>query len=237
MAIKDHIGIDTSGYAPIQTPPPSNSQLEQPLLPVRDSKLRFSAPNIPGSFPSSDTLVGYHMGGMIPQWRIPTAPSQSSGGSGTTITNAAIVSSTNTNTTSVSKFGVISSATFHVPVLSPGGIYTGSLGLLGEGWIFFGFTCSFPMRVRAYGTQTSQTTDLTRPITQGPGFGTSEDIIFDVNLTTLPTIWDFTPTVMGVNNNPGTSQLIYLTITNNSAASSSGLVTLTYAPIASVKAL
>src|SRR5271168_329626 len=90
--ISGRVGVDTSGY--VSAPPPaSTQQQEQPLLPVRDSKLRFSAPNIPGAFPSSDTLTGFHMGGMIPQWRIPTAPNQITGNLATTASGTVISSS------------------------------------------------------------------------------------------------------------------------------------------------
>ena len=63
-----------------------------------------------------------------------------------------------------------------------------------------------------------------------------QDIIFDVNCDTPPVDWNFTPTVVGTNQDEGEAQVIYITVTNISASSvSSGAVTITYAPIARFK--
>ena len=231
MAISDRVGIDTAGYSPVQAaPPPSTQQLEQPLMPTRNPFLRFSAPNIPGSFPSSDTLRGFHLGGQIPQYRIPVSPAASASGTGSTTSNVAVIN--NNQNVTVSQLGIIQNATFNIPPISPGGLYTGSLTLNGEGWLLYTISCSYLMRVRGYSTANAQITDQTRPITQGPGFGTEQDVVFDVNLDTLPAQWDFTAPVIAVNQNPGVSQLLYITVTNNSASISAGSFTLEYAPIA-----
>src|SRR5215831_11617823 len=98
-SIADHIGVDVSGYTrSLPTPPPAEFQSEQSLLPRRDPTLRFSAPYIPGSFPSSDTLRGFHLGSMIPQYRIPIPGQASAQGAGTTVLNASVTANSSTST-------------------------------------------------------------------------------------------------------------------------------------------
>jgi len=235
--IEQATNVDTSGYTRT-LPVPAESKPEQLLLPVRDSKLRFSAPYLPGTFPSSDTLLGYHLGGMIPQYRIPVPPGATAGGAGGTTNNNVLINTSNSSssTTITSNLGIIQSASFNVPSLNPGDVYTGSLTLSGEAWTLFGFTGTFPMRVRGYSTAAAQTVDLQRPITQAPGYGTEQGIIFDVYLDTPPISWGFTPTVTGNNQDEGESQIMYITVTNVSNASvSSGSVSFEYAPIAAFK--
>src|SRR5580692_9387580 len=92
--------VDWSKYTSgIPTPPPPASDPTQTLLPTRSPLLRFPTPYIPGIFPSSDNLLGYHLGGMMPQYRIPV-PSQASaqGAGGTTNTSVIASSSSSTST-------------------------------------------------------------------------------------------------------------------------------------------
>ncbi|HKV94220.1 MAG TPA: hypothetical protein VJW20_16855, partial [Candidatus Angelobacter sp.] len=93
---------------------------------------------------------------------------------------------------------------------------------------------TFFMRVRGYGSAAGQTADLTRPITQSPGYATFQDICFDVVMdTTLG--WDFTPPIVATNQDEGASTNLYITVTNLSNGSTNGSVTLQYAPIAGFK--
>ena len=188
-------------------------------MPARSPLLRASAIYIPGTFPSTDSLTGYHIGGVIPQFRSPLPPPASAqGASGTTNINANINASNSTsNVTITSNLGVIQSASFNIQPLNPGQTYAGSVTMVGEGWLFTLFP-DFPMRVRGYGSSTGQASDLTRPITQSPGYGTEQDIIFDVVMdTTLG--WDFTPGVVGTNQVEGESQLLFVTVDNVSSSS------------------
>lgn len=107
--------------------------------------------------------------------------------------------------------------------------------MVGEGWLFYTLSPTFLMRVRGYGSSTSQASDVTRPITQSPGYGTAQDIIFDVVMdTTLG--WDFTPGVVGTNQVEGESQLLFVTVDNVSSSSvNAGSVSIQYAPIAAFK--
>ena len=229
MPISDHIGVDTSGYKPVAVPPPSNAQLEQPLLPVRDSKLRFSAPNIPGAFPSSDTLIGYHLGGQYPQYRIPVPPAQTGGSTTTTSTGTAIVSGGGTSTTNNPAKAQTASIT--TPVLSPGGQFTGQL-TMAKAFLVLQVTVNSAARIRLYGSASSQITDLSRPVTNGPGFGTEQSIIGDIVLDTAPIVWQAVDMV-GYNSDNPQSTAAYISVDNLSQASAAVQVSITYVPIQS----
>ena len=235
--IKDLTGINLEGYQRVlPQQPPAAFDSENSLLPRRSPLLRASAIYIPGTFPSSDSLTGYHIGGVIPQFRSPLPPPASAGGAGgTTNINANINASNSTsNVTITSNLGVIQSASFNIPTLSPGQTYSGPLSMTGEGWLFYTLSPTFLMRVRGYATPSAQASDLTRPITVSPGYGTEEGIIFDVVMDT--TIgWDFTPGVTGTNQVEGESQLLFVTVDNLTQGSTSGSVTIQYAPIAAFK--
>jgi hypothetical protein len=228
MSIADHIGIDTSGYQPVS--PPSSQQQDQPLLPTRDSKLRFSAPNIPGAFPSSDTLTGFHLGGMIPQYRIPTAPTQT--GTSTTSTVATSVVTTggggSTTTNNPPKSQTASATT---SVLSPAGQFTGVISMA-KAFVVLSVSVNSACRVRLYGTASAQTTDLSRPITQGPGFGTEQNIIGDMVLDTSPVTWQAVDMV-GSNGDSPQSTAVYLTVDNLTVMSTDVTVSILYVPIQS----
>ncbi len=226
MPIEDRVGLDLSGYAPA-TPPPVSQQQEQPLLPVRDSKLRFSAPNIPGSFPSSDTLIGYHMGGMIPQWRIPTAPTQS--GSSTTTSAATVISSGSSTTTNNPP--VAQTTSVATSVLSPAGQFTG-VATMAKAFIVLSISVNAAARVRLYSTASAQTVDLARPQTQGPGFGTEQGIIGDVVLTNAPVTW-FAENMVGANEDNPQSATCYVTCDNLTSSSMAIQISITYVPLQS----
>lgn len=87
-------------------------------------------------------------------------------------------------------------------------------------------------RVRLYGTASSQTTDLARPITQGPGFGTEQSIIGDMVLDTAPVVWQAVDMV-GANGDSPQSTAVYLTVDNLSVMSTDATVTIVYVPLQS----
>jgi hypothetical protein len=225
--IASHLDVNTSGYSTVPAPPPSNVQIEQPLLPVRDSKLRFSAPNIPGSFPSSDTLIGYHLGGMIPQWRIPTVPTQSSSGSSTS-TAATVFSSSSTNTNNPP---TAQTASIQTSVISPAAQFTGVV-TMAKAFIVLSISVNAAARVRLYSTAAAQTLDRSRPQTQGPGFGTEQGIIGDVVLTSAPTVW-YAENMTGTNGDSPQSTAAYLTVDNLTASSMAVNVSIVYVPLQS----
>src|ERR1700728_196976 len=91
--------INLSNYTDAApSPPPAASMPEPILLPTRNSALRFTAPYLPGTFPSSDNLTGYHIGGSVPQNRIPI-PSQAAAQGAGASTSTAVISSSSSSTT------------------------------------------------------------------------------------------------------------------------------------------
>lgn len=228
MAIEDRVGLDMAGYEPA-TAAPSSQQLDQPLLPVRDSKLRFSAPNIPGAFPSSDTLIGFHLGGQIPQYRIPTAPTSQSGSTTTTAAATTVISSSSSTTTNNPPTAAATSAT--TSVLAPGGQFQGVLHMA-KAFVVLTVTVGTAARVRLYGTNIAQIVDAGRPITQGPGFGTEQNIIGDIVLDTPPVVWQAVDMV-GANGDNPQSTVVYLTVDNLSNMSTAVTVSVVYVPIQS----
>ena len=230
--ISDRTGVDTSRYAPVAIPPPSNAQLEQPLLPVRDSKLRFSAPNIPGAFPSSDTLLGYHLGGQIPQYRIPVPPSQTGGASTTTSFGTAVVTGGGTSSSTTTNNPAKSQTTsITTPVINPGNHFTGVL-TMAKAFVVLTVTVNSAARVRLYGTANARNGDLSRPITQGPGYGTEQGIIGDIALDTAPVVWQ-AENMTGYNGDSPQTANVYLTVDNLGLASTAITATILYVPIQS----
>lgn len=229
MAIADHIGLDTTGFSRMLPPRPEASEPEQRLQPFRDSTLRFSAPYLPGSFPSSDTLRGYHLGTQIPQWRIPVPSQASAQGAGTsTATATTTTSSSSTTTNNPAKSQTASLTT---PTLGPGGQFTGVL-TVAKAFVVLTVTVDNPARVRLYSTASAQTADLARPSTQGPGFGTEQGIIGDINLDTVPVVWQAV-NMVGANGDSPQSTSIYVTIDNITTSSETVTVSVTYVPVQS----
>jgi hypothetical protein len=225
--IASHLNVNTSGYTPVVSPPATQLQ-EQPLIPTRSPLLRFSAPNIPGSFPSFDTLTGYHMGGKIPQWRIPTVPTQTGTSSSSTSTAATVFSSSSTSTNNPP---LAQTASIQTSVLSPAAQFTGII-TMAKSFIVLSVSVNSASRVRLYSTTSAQTLDLSRPITQGPGFGTEQGIIGDMVLSTAPTVW-YAENMTGANGSSPQNASVYITVDNLGASSSAISVTISYVPLQS----
>ena len=121
--IKDMTGVNLSGYIPAPVTPPPDFQPEQSLLPRRSPLLRSSAIYIPGTFPSSDSLTGYHIGGVIPQYRSPLPPPATAQGAGSTTNQNILINSptSSSSTTVISNAGIIQSASLSLPTMNPGG--------------------------------------------------------------------------------------------------------------------
>ena len=87
-------------------------------------------------------------------------------------------------------------------------------------------------RVRLYGTASSQSTDLTRPITQGAGFGTEQNLIGDVVLSTAPVVWQAVDMV-GANGDSPQSAAVYITVDNLGVSTTAISVSIVYVPLQS----
>src|ERR1700732_2560435 len=122
-SIQELQNVNMDSFSSAGPVPPPDFPPETWLLPSRDPKLRFSAPFLPGTFPSSDTLTGYHIGGIIPQYRIPVPSQASAQGAGVT-TATTTVTSTSTITNNPAKAQSSSATT---STISPGGQFTGVL--------------------------------------------------------------------------------------------------------------
>jgi hypothetical protein len=227
--LSDLTGVDMSSFERVssQTPPP-DFQPDKSMLPPRDSRLRFTAPYLPGIFPSSDNLISFHLGGKIPQYRIPVPAQAAAQGAATTSTSTAIVSSSSSTTNNPSTSKTVSITT---SVLSPGQIYTGII-TMAKAFVLLNLSANDPARIELYSTLNGQTADLHRPATQGPGYGTEQAIITDIVLDTAPYIWQAV-NVIGANGDSPQNQNIYLSVTNLSNASQAYVVSISYVPVQS----
>jgi hypothetical protein len=232
-SLEKSLQVDVSGYERVapHEPPLAASEPTRALLPVRDVLERSPVPTIPGTFPSSDALRSYHLGGMVPQSRAPMpAPASAQGAGGTQITN---VVSTSTSSTTTNTLPQIQVASISTPVLSPNTQFQTAVSLTGEAWNLFSISIS-PMaacRIRLYGTPAGQTGDASRNPLTPPGLGTEQDLIFDVLFDGLSgSTWDCQG-VTGNNNQPGVSQLCFVTVDNLSGGSTAFSVTLQYSPL------
>jgi hypothetical protein len=224
--------VDTSKYERVVPQEPAASEPTRALLPVRDVLERSPVPVLPGTFPSADALRSYHLGGMVPQSRAPMpAPASAQGAGGTQITN--VVSTTTSGGTTTNTLPQIQVASISTPVLSPNSQFQTAVSLIGEAWNFFSVSIS-PMaacRVRLYGTPSGQTGDAGRNQTTPPGLGTQQDLILDVLFDGVSgAVWDVQG-VTGNNNQPGVSQLCFVTVDNLSGGSTALSVTLQYSPL------
>ena len=228
-SISDSTGLDTSGYTRTLPVQPEESHPEDRQVPARDSKLRFSAPYLPGTFPSSDTLTGFHLGGKIPQWRIPVPSGPTAGGAGSSTSTTVVSSSSSSTTTNNPPKAQTASIT--TPVINPGSTYTGVV-TMAKAFVVLQVTVNVAARVRLYSTATAQTIDMFRPITQGPGYGTEQGIIGDVVLDTAPVVWQAVDMV-GANGDSPQSTTVYITVDNISQASEAVTISIVYVPIQS----
>lgn len=231
--INTRTGVDTSGYIPesqVAAPPPSAQALpEKPLLPTRSSILRFSAPYLPGTFPSSDTLTGFHLGSLIPQFRVPVPAPVQAGGAGTSTTTFASTSSSSSTTTNNPP--TAKTAPLVTPVLSPNESYFGIL-TMAKSFVILNVTVGTAARIQFYSTQEAQTLDASRPVTVGPGFGTNEGIVGDIVLTSAPYIWNPSEMIGYNADNPQTSNC-YITLTNLSSSAVAVTLNATFVPLQS----
>jgi hypothetical protein len=83
-----------------------------------------------------------------------------------------------------------------------------------------------------YSTAAAQNVDKSRPITQGPGFGTEQGIIGDVVLTNTPVVW-YTENMVGANGNNPQNASIYCTVDNLTASSTAIQVSISFVPLQS----
>jgi hypothetical protein len=223
--------VDTSGYTRIVSPVIPPAQHPENLLVQRNANQVCSLPNLPGTFPSTDNVVGFGLAGKIPQWRaaIPSSSTAVSGG-GTTAATTVVTSSTSTVTTNNPPIAKTASAM--APPLNPGQSFVGTV-LLAKSFYLLSVSVSAPVRVELYSTAAARASDMSRAATTPPGYGNEQGLIGDFNLPNAPTTWATDPAVIGGNGDSPQSNVIYLTITNISVSSSTPSVTFSYVPLQS----
>lgn len=222
---------DWSNYEAAPASPPPDFQPERSLEPVRDSKLRFSAPYLPGTFPSGDTLRGFHLGNVIPQWRIPVPAGATAQGATTTSTATTITSSSSSSTTTNNP-AKAQTASITTPVMNPGDRFVGIL-TMAKGFEIWSVATNAAARIRLYATKSAQTADLARPSSQGPGFGNEQGIIVDWYLDTAPVVYEANPYPSGRNADSPQSTSIYLTVDAIGVSSGKITITVTFVPLQS----
>lgn len=228
MTVEESLKIDTSHFTRMVPDVPAPSSPEQDLLPGRDPHLRFTAPFLPGIFPSSDTLRGFHLGGKIPQFRIPVppqSPAQGAGSSRTTIvSSSSSSSSTTTNNPPTAQTASLTSA-----VINPGDQFLGTI-LLAKSFYLYSISVSSAVRVRLYSTIATQIVDQFRTALTSPGLGTQQGLIADINLDTAPTTWFPTPDISGSNGDVPQTNVVYITLDNIGLASTAIDISIVYVP-------
>ncbi len=228
--IAESQNVDTSGYArivPSVIPPPKHPEN---LLVQRSANQICSLPNLPGTFPSTDNVVGFGLAGKIPQWRaaIPNPNTTGSGG-GAAVAATTIISTAGSNTTTNNP-PIAKAASAMAPPLNPGQSFTGTV-LLAKSFYLLSVSVSSPVRVELYSTSAARASDMSRSATTPPGYGNEQGLIGDFNLPNAPTTWATDPAVIGGNGDTPQSNVIYLTITNISGSSATPAVTFSYVPL------
>jgi len=103
---------------------------------------------------------------------------------------------------------------------------------MAKSYIVLAVSVNSAARVRLYSTASAQTLDLSRPITQGAGFGTEQGIVGDIVLDTAPVTWE-AQNMTGVNGDSPQSGTAYLTVDNLSSSSAAVNVSVVYVPLQS----
>lgn len=239
-SISESQNVDTSGYTRITSPNIPPAQHPESLLVQRSAYQISSLPYLPGTFPSTDGVVGFGLAGRIPQWRAPVPNPTSTGGSSSTTTSTAVTSSSSSSTstnpaTAHATSGnppVAKTASATSPSLNPGESFTGTV-LMAKSFYLFSLSVNAPVRVELYSTAGARASDFARPATTPPGYGNEQGLIGDFNLPTAPTIWATDPAVIGGNGDTPQTNVIYFTITNIGVSSEVPSATFSYVPLQS----
>jgi hypothetical protein len=182
---------------------------------------------------SPDSLRQFYQGGKVPQTRLLSAVTQSISGGGSnnggSVTTAVVTSGGSVPGPApiVEKQAVIKTT-----VLGPGAQFIGTLPDIGRTFQLLTLSSNIAARVQIYGTAFAQTADLSRALDQPPPAGTTQGIITDIALDTIPMNWNFQNRV-GANGDVPQNPIAYMTITNLSGAATVITVTLQYTPLES----
>lgn len=197
--------------------PPANKYIRCPLPPF--------AVNI-------DTLRQYNEGGAVPTRRVIPLPISVQAGSGTTINNSFVQSSSGGSSGGSSSGTTLKAVTAFVNVspLSPIGVFATTVQMA-KSFQLLQVTFSQPLEIRLYGTSLAQVSDMARLTDNAPPFEINH-VITDVVLDTAPYQWSWQNRICANADNPQTTT-IYITIVNpsGSVGTSSASVAITYLPL------
>lgn len=209
-----------SASAPIPFVPTKAS-----LEPVFSSLLRCPLPPVAIT---PDSLRQFYRGGTVPQHRILTPVPSSAGTGGGTVTKNTFVqggSSTSTFTNPAQN------ASVSTPILNPGGSFQTSVNV-SKVLSLTKITASVPARVELYATAAAQSSDFGRPafisgVINPPTAGTEHEVIADLYLDTVLD-WAMSPMAVGANDDFPQTTVLYVTVTNIGATSTSITASFTY---------
>ncbi len=177
-----------------------------------------------------DSLNQYYLNGKVPQTRLLSAlinPNNTGGSTGGVTNTTAFISG---GTVPPAAPIIAQQAVLTTTVLAPGQQFIGSFNDIGLSFQLLSVTSNVPARFELYGTPSAQTADLSRALDQPPPAGTSQGIITDVALDTIPLQWFFQNRI-GANGDIPQKTIGYVTVTNLSAAATSIMITLQYVPL------
>ena len=227
-SMKEAIERSRDGLVPI---PPNTDKAPTPN-PGEASQLvqnPFQICPLPAVNATPDNIRGFNIGGKVPQFRVlPPPPVETSTVSTTSTTSTGTPGSSSSSTT-ISVPPTISNASLTTTVLSPSGIWKGTVQMA-KGFQLQSVNSNSYCRVELYGSKNAQTLDQSRPVSQSPA-NTTQGIILDVVLLTSLN-WKVLDCVGANMDNPQTST-VYATITNLSTASKAFTVSLSYAQLES----
>lgn len=229
--LSDAINFDRSGYVPVSASAPTNLPPPSGLEPILNSMIRCPLPPIFQAEP--DSLRQFYQGGIIPQTRLLSAVTNGingGGGGGNAVVSTAIVVPSGGGVVPPPVQTIAQQAVLTTGVLGPGQQFIGTLVSLTRSFQLLNVSTSIAARVTIYGTSLSQLGDLYRGVDVPPPAGSTQGIITDVVLDTLPLVWQFQNRI-GANGDTPQKQQAYVTVTNLSGAAVPITVTLSFVPL------
>jgi hypothetical protein len=227
-SISEAINPDLSGYSPLikGTAPVAQPQMEG-LEPILNPMMRCPLPVLLQT--TGDSQRQFYQGGKVPQVRFLSSQVLSTGGGSDTgnavITNTTLIGGTGGSGGTVAPGTPAQQATV-TTTISPGDRYTGLLPI-SKSFQLLTLSTDTSCRIQLYGTSFAQLQDAARGLDVPPPAGTSQNIICDIVLDTLPYQWNFQNRT-GANADTPQQPLIYSTITNLSSATTTIRVTVNY---------
>lgn len=230
-SIREAVGADLSGYAPMTDPTPKNT------APVTQSTVRASTIlrcPLPPFGTDPDSLRQFEQGAGVPQVRIIPPPVIAPTATATTASGQfASSSSSSSSSTTISL--VPANVTVNVGTLTPFASFSGSVAVLKKSFQLLSISATAACETRLYGTALAQLIDSAR-VTEAPvPAEISQNVITPgVIFDTVPYVWGWQNRIAANGDTPQTST-IYVTVVNPDPDNTiSGLaIVITYLPLES----